>query len=311
MIFAPWASNGVHSTITGDFSALGIHPNDGQRQAAADGNQWIYGDIGAKYASFLEFYDEHPNPTAAQLQTYFSDPHNFGSGDSQIQTGLAAYSELMTTDDPVRRQDLAYQGNLLIAVHEQNGAQPWLEDITAGVPDKIATKFIDLPMGVNGTNDPLQVDHDVPTLPSTQTSNNLLLDQRLLDLDPGHMNASDIAPTALGHGQLPTISGEETRDKNFPVDLAQMADQGGWYSAPDPTPNLSGFPTQMLVHADPDTETASGAQSWTDRGERMYMLAKLFEQEHSSPALFQPQSSLDVGYDSSHNDWLDPRTGLR
>jgi hypothetical protein len=306
MTFAPWASNGIHSTITGDFSVFGIHPDDGQRQAAADGNQWIYGDIGSRYASFLEFYHQHPNPTPAELQTYFTD--NYGPGDSQIQAGMAAYSELMTTDDPVRRQDLAYQANLLVATHEQDGAQPWLERIMSGVPDKLATHYVDIKMG----NQTIQVDHDVPTLDASLTSNNLVLPQQLMSLDPGHVNASSIAPTALGGGQLPTITGEESRDKSFPITLHDMADKGGWYSAPDPTP-LPGdpFPVQMLVHANPDTQTASGAQSWTDRDERMYMLAKLFEQEQTNPQLFDPQGIIHVGFDSGGNAWLDPRTGLR
>src|ERR1700712_355440 len=139
----------------------------------------------------------------------------------------------MTTDDPVHRQELAFQGNVLIADHEQNGAQPWLEDIAKPFPAKLATQFIDLPMGVNDSDHPLNVDHDVPDLAGTgQTYNNNLLARPFLSLDPGHANASQLAPTALGGQSLPSITGEEVQDKNFPVSLAEMHHDGGWYSAP-------------------------------------------------------------------------------
>lgn len=314
MLFAPWASDGVRPVIDGDFRALGIGPMPHMSQAAADGNQWIYGDIGGKYASFLEFYDAHPNPTPDQLAGYFGDPANYGPGDQQIQAGMAAYSELMTTDDPVHRQELAYQGNVLIAVHEQNGAQPWLEDIAKPFPAKLATNFIDLPMGVNDADHPLNVDHDVPDLSGTgQTYNNDLLARPFMSLDPGHATAAQLAPTALGGQSLPTLTGEEVQDKDFPVSLDEMHHDGGWYSAPSMVPNGTPFPSQQLVYADPDTLQASGAQSWTDPGERMYMLAKLFEQEHTSTALVTPEGTVHAAFTDpdGRNNWLDPRTGLR
>lgn len=302
MIFAPWASNGVHDAITGEFSVFGVHPMEAQRQAAADGNQWIYGDIGSRYASFLEFYADHPNPTPEQLQTYFAD--NYGEGDAQIQSGMAAYSELMTTDDPARRQELAYQANVLIAVHEQSGAQPWLEDIASPGPDELYTEYIDIRMG----DQTIDVNQDIEP-PAGAEINNHVLEREFLDLDPGDRSASEIAPTALGGLDLPTISGEEAIDDEFPTTLAQMADGGSDYTRV--TTRQYGYTTGVHfedVNADPDSLTATGATSWPNRDERMYMLSHLFEQQHTNPQLWQASEDLGVSYDTL--DWLDPRTGL-
>lgn len=301
MMFAPWASDGVHDAITGDFSVFGVHPTDAQRQAAADGNQWIYGDIGSRYASFLEFYDDHPNPTPEQLQAYFAD--NYGEGDAQIQAGMAAYSELMTTDDPERRQELAYQANVLIAVHEQSGAQPWLEDIASPGPDEVYTEYIDIQMGQQR----IDVNHDIEP-PADAEVNNSLLDRGFLDLDPAGRSASELAPTALGGLDLPTISGEEVLDDEFPTTLAQMHDGGSDYQRV--TTRQYGYTTGLHFEdadADADTLQASGASSWPDRDERMYMLAHLFEQQHTNPELWNT-ATLESGYGSL--DWLDERTGL-
>ena len=125
-MFAPWASNGVHGVITGDITGPLGFTTSGIQQAAADGNQFIFNDIGGRYAAFIEMYEANPHPTEAQLESFFST--NFDDGDGTIRNGFAAYVAAMEEDDPSRRQRLMFEANTLVATHEQAGVQPYLED---------------------------------------------------------------------------------------------------------------------------------------------------------------------------------------
>ncbi|MGH1492258.1 MAG: hypothetical protein ACRBK7_23205, partial [Acidimicrobiales bacterium] len=58
LIFAPNASNGVRPVITADLTAFGFAPSQGDRQAAADGNQYIFGTLTVPAAAFLEAFPE-------------------------------------------------------------------------------------------------------------------------------------------------------------------------------------------------------------------------------------------------------------
>ena len=72
LMFAPWASNGVGGAITGETGGpLGI-TTSGVMQAAADGNQFIFDDIGGRFANFIELYEANPNPSEAQLEGFFA-----------------------------------------------------------------------------------------------------------------------------------------------------------------------------------------------------------------------------------------------
>lgn len=275
-----------------------IPPPQGGRQAAADGNQWIFSDIGLHYAQFLALHDGAP-PTEAELGDYFRT--TFDQGDEQIRSAFAAYAEARLSTDPVRRQVLTYQGNVLVAVHEQAGAQQWLEKISLG-PDGIATTVIDLRIG----DRPIDVDKDIE--PFRQT-NNQLLDQKILSLDPGGRTAQQLAPTVLGGVELPELRGVPELDGALPVTLDDMArDGGGVLSA------VSAGRGVALVEReseDPDSLDGSGARSWPDRSERMWQIARLFEQAHAWDQLWTAGKVIGVGFDSEGNAWLDPATGLR
>jgi len=300
MVIAPWASNGVRDPITGRFRAAGVVPAPyGARQAAADGNQWIFNDIGGRYAAFLEMYQDGGRPDAAQLERFFD--RGFQDGDAQIRSAFAAYAEVPVTQDPVRRQQLMYQGNVLIAVHEQAGAQPWLERVSVG-PDAIATEFVELEIGSRT----VQVNRDLSEL---DTPNNLLVGRPLLDLDPGAADPHVLAPNALAGVSLGHIDGVQDLDSAFPLTLAEMAERGGTSTRPVLVPG-SPFPAQMPVAADPDSRTGTAAPAWTDRDERMWTIVKLFEQTHTEAALYDT-SGIFVGFDQPLNGWLDPATGLR
>lgn len=299
MVMAPWASNGVRDPIIGEFSVGPVDAPYGVRQSAADGNQWIFHDIGMRYAAFLELHSTGAPPTAIEQQAFF-DQH-FDDGDAEIRSAFAAYSEVLRTEDPVARQELMFQGNVLIAIHEQAGAQGWLDQVSLG-PDGIATEFIELQIG----DRIIAVKDDLPAL---DTPNNLVQSRSLLDLDPGGRSPYDLAPQALAGVTLADISGVGDSDDDFPLSLAAMAEGGGGTTEPVYVAG-SPFPAQFPVDNIPDSLAGTGASSWTDRDERMWSIIKLFEQTHTDRYLYEPER-IEVGFDQPLNDWLDPATGLR
>ena len=280
MTFAPWASDGVRDVITGDFSVHGLHPGHEQRQWAAAGNQWIYADVGAAYASFLDFTAENPDPTPEQWARYLE--REFDDGDAAVRTAMAGYAEVVSGGDPSRAQQTLYAANVQIAAHEQNGVQEALERLSVG-PDRLATRYIDIDMGDHH----LDVDQPVPAGPRADGWQ----DPSFLALPGAGTGATDVAPTALRGQTLTPIAGEELYDEDFPVLLEEMR-RGG---APE---------------GDGDSLEGSGASSWADPHERMYYLARLLEQMHADPSLFAPEERLGLHAGSEEYAWLDGDLGL-
>jgi hypothetical protein len=252
-------------------------------QAAADGNQWIFNDIGARYAAFIELYEQSPNPTEAELERFF-DQH-FDDGDGTIRNGFVAYVAAMEADDPVTTQRLMFQGNVLIATHEQAGAQVYLERVSPG-PDTIVVNFVD----AHVAGETLDMNEDVPAGPP---QNNLVMDQPIVSLDPAGMSAEDFSGTtsfavgsapADGVVDLDPIAGIELMRPDFsPSTTDWIVDGGG-----DPS--------------DPDSLEGSGASSWPDWSERMNSILRLFEQNHTNRRLFDT-GSIDASL--TEIEWLD------
>jgi hypothetical protein len=303
MMLAPFASHGIHDPIAGDFKVFGLNNSwiiPDSVQAAADGNQWIFDDVGRRYAAFIQMYEHNPHPPQAELERYFTD--NFSDGDAHIRAGMAAYSEVMHTTDPVRRQELMYQGNVLIATHEQSGAQPWLEKLAPGpqFPDTVITRYLDLQVGDRPN---LQVDQDLRARGPQTVENNLILDRPFLGLDPGSTAPQDIAPGALGNTHLPAMQGVEKFDPTYPRNIGDAYRNGALADT-----------QRGVTHGylpDPDTEVGSAAPSWLNRSDRQYYLDKLFELRLTDPGLFEPEKRIPVGFGHPSMGWVDPRTGLR
>lgn len=278
LLFAPWASNGVHDVITGEMSVLGINPTMGARQGAADGNQWIFDDITGRYASFVELYEASGGqPTSEQLERFFAD--NFDDGDLQIRTGFQAYVAALNEPDPALSQQLMFQANVLVATHEQAGADPYLDQVSVG-PDSFTTNYIDVQMG----DHLIEVDE---VLEPMANESNLVDDVPILGLDPIGLGNEDLSGNGVTFGpggvNLEDISGWED---TFDVSTAQWFEEGG--AGP---PWIIVDPDQSLV--------GTGADKWTDYEDRMWNLTRLFEQLHTDPSLYdttEVRNSIDLNW---------------
>jgi hypothetical protein len=283
-MFAPWASHSVGGVITGDTRAFGI-TTGGVMQAAADGNQWIFNDIGGRFSAFLEMYEQNPRPSEVELERFFST--SFGPGDGTIRTGFAAYVAALEEDDPVRRQRLMFEANTLVATHEQAGAQPYLERVSPG-PDGFTVRYVDAQVG----RDVLDMDQDIPARAGV---NNLIFDAPLLSMDTGGRTADSY----IG-GQTILRTGDGSSSSGV-VDLEPLEGIESFRPGFSPSTTLW-FDEGAGDVTDPEGLRGSGASSWPDWEERMYAILRLFEQYHTDPELFNT-GRIEVSLDEV--GWLD------
>jgi hypothetical protein len=274
LVYAPWASAGVRSAIDGSFSAMGMGPSTAQRQAAADGNQWIFNDITARFAAFVELYESTDGaPSTEQVDAFFAT--SFGEGDAEIRAGFEAYVAAFGEDDPTRRQVLMFQGNTLVATHEQAGAQPYLETIT-DVPflsDSIASEFIDLRIGEHD----VEVNEDLDIPPS---GGNLVVGTDILDLDPAGLVDASARPPIGGWS-----------DEGFPTSTRTWFEDAGWATEYVPAGRTV---VSVPVEVDPDaTLDGTAAGDWASYDDRMWFIHRMFEQTHTDPSVYDTTSLYD------------------
>lgn len=300
--YGQWASDGVHEVINGNLSGL-ISTDDSQN--AADGNQWIFNDVGGRFAAFVELHERTGNnPSAAQLEAFFRD--NFGDGDHELRTGFAAYLAAMRESDPVRRQALTFQANMLLTAHEQAGVQPYVEGIGKPlVPDDIEVAWVDLTIGEYR----LDLDKDIPNVAG---ANNQVADKskmRTLDLDVGGKRPTDFSqpgltfgpaggPEAPGVIRLADISGLQ----GFSASSATWHREGAEVYELVLVPTAPDLVVPQRVLPDPDELRGSGATAWTDYNERMWTILKLYQQTHTDRPVFLGPKGRSFG----DHGWLEP-----
>ena len=90
LMFAPWASDTVGGVITGETTGPIGFTTSGIQQAAADGNQWIFNDIGHALLGDSSSSTSSRRSRAKRNSNACSQT-TFDDGDGTIRTGFAAY----------------------------------------------------------------------------------------------------------------------------------------------------------------------------------------------------------------------------
>ncbi|HKH05849.1 MAG TPA: hypothetical protein VKA65_11845 [Acidimicrobiales bacterium] len=189
-------------------------------------------------------------------------------------------------DDAARRQQLMFQGNTLVAIHEQAGAEPYLDAVSFG-PDSIATAFVD--PTVAGRE--FDVDRDLPFLAN---GNNLVDDAPILDLDPTRLTHDDLSGNGVTFASggtrggpsvvLADIGGWEERQPGLALSSHEWYEQEGQAVE---YRQVGRHVVAVPVRVDPDRSLAgTAAGSWADYEDRMWHIHRMFEQMHTSPELF-------------------------
>jgi alpha-tubulin suppressor-like RCC1 family protein len=291
--YAPWASFAIGKVISADNRAVwGFDPPTTAREAAADGNQWIFNDITSKFAAFVEMLQSaNGHPSAAALTAFFTGKSSdgtarFGRGGREIRAAFLLYAASLRETDPARRQKLMFRANAMVAIHEQAGVDDYLQHVLVGplgieVYDWKASEYMDMTMG----DYVLEVNKDLDTNGLGVHSSALIDDNKVLGLDPGRVDLDDVEG-GLGLA-LPALTGwEDTISGRHPetmdISVASWQTRKGKVAAGS-TPD--------------DSLKATGVGSWGDYGDRMWFLFRLFEQLHTDasippPGAAQPASGV-------------------
>jgi hypothetical protein len=343
MQYAPWASNSVGPAIRAEITAYGQTPSWADRQYAADGNQYIFGDVALRYASFLAAFPAGTPITEASMSRFFTGNHPvleatklFQPGHRELRDSFAYYLAAIEETDPELRQIRTMQGNILIAIHEQAGAQHALAGIVdldigddgvfrgligeigaavlEGSDEKVATNRTALGIGFDSDQHPLRtyaMSDDVPFSGSPAT--NLILDDSLTstlnthtrsNIDVGNMQVTFARQGNVGmSGDVvldPLPGWEEPPDgsdmNRFPTDVAEWEQDAG-FTAADRADVAEMYPWASPPPANYDT----GATNWADAPDRMWSIVNLFQQTHTDPLLFDSLGQL-----TRDSTWAEP-----
>jgi len=161
-----WPSEGIGPVIRGDLNWIADLANDAGskgehqiRQAAANGNQWIFSEY-RRFISLLEFVSNEPNPTIQEWEAWFNSAQ-FRANDQKARDAMLALVASRYAASPFDQQRLMFMSTLLFADLEQQGAQKYLEEFDAlnlagvvpsgtlldALVGNIASAFINLQMG--------------------------------------------------------------------------------------------------------------------------------------------------------------------
>jgi len=333
IMFAPHASNGVRGPITGDFSAfdwwfIDVGPTDGDRQAAADGNQYIFGTIAPAYAAWLQEFPADAEITPQSVNDFFNeyalpgeDDPLFRPGMADMRDGFVRYTAALTETDPTTRQELVYTGNLQLATFEQAGAHQWLGDLAdlnggtlnwrswfgdpaatlIGGDEAVATSLIGFDIGIDNVNTSVSVAHDVPNRPGV---NNLLIGTPIADFDPnqeqinvgdftvdvGWQGGNEVSLDVIGGWDDPPAGSNMDAFDISPVAWAEEGDGNHLNSTNGPIFEGEGSGDGIDL-------SGTGAIEWNDWHERQWYISNLFQQMHTDPEMFNHLD--DFGRDRS------------
>ena len=115
LTYGATASHSVTRAITGDEEFLTFNIRHDMRQAFADGNQIIAASAIPAFVSLLKI-DSKPDRRDDQISAYLG---TFVDGEAELRQAMARQLEAIASADPVVRQQLQFESNALLGVHEQ------------------------------------------------------------------------------------------------------------------------------------------------------------------------------------------------
>ena len=166
---AQWASLGIQAPIQENLRldqdiflwfGEGLSLVDGHtiRQAAGDGNQWIFTDALRHYARLANFVETNPNPTVTEWEAYFHES-NWEEFDRVAREAMLALVASRYASEPAAQQALMLVHTANFGDVEQQGAQHFLElldDSVDGqwdaVPNRFVAAYVNVQMGSSFIN---------------------------------------------------------------------------------------------------------------------------------------------------------------
>jgi hypothetical protein len=254
----------------------------------------------------------------------------FGDGYKQLRDAFAFYLAAAETTDPALRQEYTLKANLLVAIHEQAGAQHALAALVDqgigddgllrgiggeifspiltmegqggglilmapefGSDEKLATGLMQLNIGFDSDGAPLRTIHMDGNIPWTADADTNLTAPAGPDAAGNLDTRFDPAndTTVTIAGMTVGISGGGT------VTLPTIT---GWGNPVEGT-DIDAFPISVAEWkegagdgATSDYPSTVATTNWANRDQRMWYISNVFQQGHTDPLFFDGLSQFDL-----------------
>ncbi|WP_224245646.1 hypothetical protein [Hyalangium gracile] len=115
---------GLPALPIGDMVAGAKEALDNVSKAIADGNQFVFREIGQEFARFVDTFKDDTHYDAAKVEKYLSQ---LPADKPLLKEAFGAYTQAMFEQDPNKKAELMLLANNKIGLHEQTQLQPYIE----------------------------------------------------------------------------------------------------------------------------------------------------------------------------------------
>ncbi|MCY1043063.1 hypothetical protein OV208_17210 [Corallococcus sp. bb12-1] len=276
---------GLPALPTGDLLKAGADALNNVSKAIADGNQFVFQEVGHEFARFVETFQGDTQLDPAKLQKYLD---GFPPDKALLKDAFGNYAQAMFEKDPNKKAELMLLANNTVGLHEQTQLQSYVEkalnspvkDIFRGILDK------SIEAGANALPFPANLAAKAAIKSgAVDLVLNPLVD-KLADVFRGiateHMMKLAVPGEALKLGNdLPPPAGME--DTLFPPHLRSIEN-----------PKLRELLGRM--DSSPDSLKGTGAKDWSQLDQRMNYIVDLFRTRQSDPHLFDQPFGKEAHY---------------
>ena len=266
---------GLPALPIGDVASAGNEALQSVSKAIADGNQFVFNEIGQEFARFIDTFQGDTKMDPAKLQKYLE---SFPKEKPLLKEAFNHYAQAMFEKDPNKKAELMLLANNKIGLHEQTQLQPYVaKALNAPVKDifrnvlkqGIEASINAMPFPANLAGKAALKSGAVDALLNPVVDGAAAVFRRVAT---EHMMKLAVPGGALKIGNdLPPPKGMEST--LFPPHLRSIQN-----------PELKAL-LGKLDHS-PDSLKGTGAKDWSRLDQRMDYIIDLFRTRQSDPHLF-------------------------
>ncbi|MBZ4399736.1 hypothetical protein OWM54_11505 [Myxococcus sp. MISCRS1] len=266
---------GLPALPLGDIAAAGKEALDNVSGSIAEGNQFVFNEVGQEFARFIETFQGDTSYDAAKAQKYLD---GFAKDKPVLKEAFAHYTKAMFEKDPNKKAELMLLANDKIGLHEQTQLQGFVEKaLNSPVHDTFRNVLKQsIESGINGLPFPARLAGQAalktglvdaalgPVVDATATVFRRLATEHMMKLAvPG-------GALKLGNDLPPPAGMESTL---FPPHLRSIEN-----------PELRALLGKL--DSSPDSLKGTAAKDWSKLDQRMDYIIDLFRTRQSDPHLF-------------------------
>lgn len=276
---------GLPTLPLGDIAKAGSDALNNVSKAIADGNQFVFKEVGHEFARFVETFQGDTQLDPAKLQKYLD---GFPQDKPLLKEAFGNYAQAMFEKDPNKKAELMLLANNTVGLHEQTQLQSYVEKALNSPVKDVFRNILDksIEAGANALPFPANLAAKAAIKSGVvDLVVNPLVD-KLADVFRGiateHMMKLAVPGGALKLGNdLPPPPGME--DTLFPPHLRTIE-----------APKLRELLGRM--DSSPDSLKGTGAKDWSKLDQRMNYIVDLFRTRQSDPHLFDQPFGKEARY---------------